>query len=242
MTSANSHRPPWRVEDEQLLRGRGRFIDDAPLAGQVYGCFVRSTHAHGKIRNIDIGAARVADGVLAVLTVADMKAAGVGAILRHPPMTGRNGAALIEPPRPALAGDRVMHIGEPLALVVATSAALAQDAAERVNVDYDDLRLPLHPPQPTPPETLKSTGSPRRPLAAPTQRRSRGSSRQRPGWRASRNSTSASQPPPWSRAAGPQAMMRRPTATLCGSARRARSCCAMGSLLPWASSPASCAS
>src|SRR5260370_37248577 len=124
MTSANSHRPPWRVEDEQLLRGRGRFIDDAPLADQVYGCFVRSTHAHGKIGNIDIAAARVADGVLAVLTAADMKAAGVGAILRHPPMTGRNGAALIQPPRPALAGDRVMHIGNTLALGVATSPPL----------------------------------------------------------------------------------------------------------------------
>ena len=132
MTSANSRQPPWRVEDEQLLRGQGRFIDDAPLPGQVYGCFARSTHAHGKIRNIDIAAARAADGVLAVLTAADMKAAGVGPILRHPPMTGRNGAALIEPARPALAGDRVMHIGEPVALVVATSAALAQDAAERV--------------------------------------------------------------------------------------------------------------
>ncbi len=142
MTSANNparRQPPWRVEDEQLLRGQGRFIDDAPLPGQVYGCFVRSTHAHGKIRNIDIAAARAADGVLAVLTAADMKAAGVGPILRHPPMTGRNGAALIEPPRPALAADRVMHVGEPLALVVATSAALAQDAAERVNVDYEEL-------------------------------------------------------------------------------------------------------
>src|SRR5229473_1810196 len=142
MTSANNparRQPPWRVEDEQFLRGQGRFIDDVPLPGQVYGCFVRSTHAHGKIRNIDIAAARAADGVLAVLTVADMKAAGVGPTLRHPPMTGRNGAALIEPPRPALAADRVMHVGEPLALVVATSAALAQDAAERVDVDYEEL-------------------------------------------------------------------------------------------------------
>src|SRR5882724_8424926 len=87
-----------RVEDELLLRGRGRFIDDAPLPGQVYGCFVRSPHAHAKIRGIDVNEARAAAGVLAVLTAADMK--GVGPITRHPPMTGRNGAALIEPPRP----------------------------------------------------------------------------------------------------------------------------------------------
>src|SRR5262245_18293347 len=142
MTSANSparRRPPWRVEDEPLLRGQGRFMDDAPLPGQVYACFVRSIHAHGKIRNIDIAAARDADGVLAVLTAADMKRAGVGRISRHPPIAGRNGAALVEPPRPALAQDRVMHVGEPVALVVATSAALVQDAAERVNVAYEEL-------------------------------------------------------------------------------------------------------
>jgi aerobic carbon-monoxide dehydrogenase large subunit len=142
MTRANTPggRPPWRVEDEPLLRGQGRFIDDAPLPGQLYGCFLRSTHAHGQIRNIDIAAARAADGVLAVLTAADMKAGGVGPVLRHPPVTGRRGAALVEPPRPALAAERVMHIGEPLALVVATSAALAQDAAERITVDYEELR------------------------------------------------------------------------------------------------------
>jgi carbon-monoxide dehydrogenase large subunit len=142
MSSANiptGDRPPGRVEDDQLLRGRGRFIDDAALPGQVYGCFVRSAHAHAKIRNVDVTAAQAADGVLAVLTATDMSRAGVGRITRHPPIAGRNGAALIEPPRPALAADRVMHVGEPMALVVATSAALAQDAAERVNVDYEEL-------------------------------------------------------------------------------------------------------
>ena len=123
----------------QLLRGRGRFIDDAPLPGQVYGCFVRSTHAHARISRIDAAGAQAANGVLAVLTAADMKRAGVGRITRHPPIAGRGGAALIEPPRPALADDRVMHVGEPVALVVATSAALAQDAAERVSIDYDEL-------------------------------------------------------------------------------------------------------
>src|SRR5258708_4827325 len=121
-----------RVEDDQLLRGRGRFIDDAPLPGQVYGCFVRSTPAAAQILGIDAAGAKAASGVLAVLTAADMKHAGVSRITRHPPMTGRGGAALIEPPRPALAEDRVMHVGEPVALVVATSAALAQDAAEHV--------------------------------------------------------------------------------------------------------------
>jgi carbon-monoxide dehydrogenase large subunit len=136
MSGANR---PGRIEDEQLLRGRGRFIDDVPLPGQVYGCFVRSPHAHAKIHGIDIASAQAVDGVLAALTAADMKRAGVGRISRHPPIAGRNGAALIEPPRLALAEDRVMHVGEPVALVVATSAALAQDAAERVSVAYEEL-------------------------------------------------------------------------------------------------------
>jgi carbon-monoxide dehydrogenase large subunit len=132
-------RPLRRIEDEPLLRGCGRFLDDVPLPGQVYGCFVRSTHAHAKIRSIDIAPARAAEGVLAVLTAADLSRAGVGRITRHPPIAGRNGAALIEPLRPALADDRVMHVGEPVALVVATSAAHAQDAAEHVNVAYEEL-------------------------------------------------------------------------------------------------------
>jgi carbon-monoxide dehydrogenase large subunit len=143
MTRANSQPTGpaiWRVEDEPLLRGRGRFIDDAPQPEQAYGCFVRSPHAHGKIRGIDIAAALAADGVLAVLTAADMAAAGAGGpITRHFPMTGRDGAALVEPLRPALAADRVMHVGQPVALVVATSAALAHDAAERVAIDYEEL-------------------------------------------------------------------------------------------------------
>jgi carbon-monoxide dehydrogenase large subunit len=139
-TNASAGQTPLRrVEDDQLLRGRGRFIDDAPLPGQVYGCFVRSTHAHAKIGGIDASRAQAADGVLAVLTATDMKRTGVGRITRHPPIAGRGGAALIEPARPALADDRVMHVGEPVALVVATSAALAQDAAERVSIDYDEL-------------------------------------------------------------------------------------------------------
>jgi carbon-monoxide dehydrogenase large subunit len=142
MSSANrlaGDRSLRRVEDEPLLRGRGRFIDDAPLPGQVYGCFVRSPHAHAKIRSVDTTSARAAEGVLAVLTAADINRAGVSRITRHPPIAGRDGAALIEPPRPALADGRVMHVGEPVALVVATSAALAQDAAEHVDVAYEEL-------------------------------------------------------------------------------------------------------
>jgi carbon-monoxide dehydrogenase large subunit len=128
-----------RVEDEPLLRGRGRFIADAPLAGQAFGVFVRSPHAHARIVSIDADPARSMEGVLAVLTAIDMEAAGVGAISWHPPLGGRNGAKVVEPPRPALAADRVRHVGQPVALVVTSSAIAAQDAAEAIAVAYEPL-------------------------------------------------------------------------------------------------------
>ncbi len=134
-----SAKNPIRIEDEPLLRGRGRFIEDAPVDGQVFGVFARSPHAHARIVSIDIEAARGAPGVLAVLTAADMRAAGVGTISWHPPVKGRDGAAVIEPPRPALAEDRVLHVGQPVALVIATSAAAAHDAVEALVVDYEVL-------------------------------------------------------------------------------------------------------
>lgn len=128
-----------RVEDDALLRGRGRFVADDHPAGEAYGWFVRSPHAHARIRAIDIATARAAPGVLTVLTAQGMKAAGVGNVSAHPPMTGRDGAKLIVPFRPALAQDRVMHVGEAVALVVAASRAAAQDAAESVAVEYEEL-------------------------------------------------------------------------------------------------------
>jgi carbon-monoxide dehydrogenase large subunit len=128
-----------RVEDDALIRGLGRFVDDAPQPNQAYAAFVRSPHAHARIRSIDIAAARAAKGVVAVLTHKDIETAGVGSTSLHPPLNGRNGTKLIVPFRPALAGERVLHVGQPVALVVAESAALAQDAAEMVTIEYEEL-------------------------------------------------------------------------------------------------------
>ncbi|HKW54394.1 MAG TPA: xanthine dehydrogenase family protein molybdopterin-binding subunit [Stellaceae bacterium] len=137
--TGNSTNGAWggRVEDEALLRGRGRFAADAWDPGQTYACFVRSPHAFARIRAVDAGEARRAPGVLAVLTAADT--ASVGSISCPQPQKGRDGAALRVPHRPALAGERVLHAGEPVALVVAETAAAAQDAAELVDVAYDEL-------------------------------------------------------------------------------------------------------
>jgi aerobic carbon-monoxide dehydrogenase large subunit len=136
---AHQHDFEPRVEDDALLRGLGRFIEDAPQPDQAYACFVRSPHAHARIGSIDVAAARGAEGVVAVLTHTELDAAGVGSCSVHPPLAGRNGTKLIMPFRPALARDRVLHVGQPIALVVAETLAAAQDAAELVAVDYQEL-------------------------------------------------------------------------------------------------------
>ena len=137
-TEARTEQRP-RVEDDALLRGAGRFVADRPEPRQAHAYFVRSPHAFARIRAIEIAAAQAASGVVAVLTGADMDAASVGNVGRHAPLAGRGGAKLIMPNRPALARQRIMHVGEPLAMVIAETALAAQDAAELVAVDYDEL-------------------------------------------------------------------------------------------------------
>jgi len=128
-----------RVEDDALVRGNGRFMDDPQLPNQAYATFVRSPHAHARIASVNIEEARKARGVLAVLIADDMKAAGVKAAGRSPPMTGRGGKEMIQPFRPALAGERVCYVGEAVAAVVAETRALAQDAADLIVVGYEEL-------------------------------------------------------------------------------------------------------
>ena len=129
-----------RLEDDPLVRGLGRYAADAPLTGQTYAYFVRSSHAFADIRSIDTEAAKAVPGVLAVLTAADME--GIGNISQHPPLAGRGGQKLIIPHRPALAGETVRHVGEAVAVVVAETLTAAQDGAEAVIVDYEE-RTPV---------------------------------------------------------------------------------------------------
>jgi carbon-monoxide dehydrogenase large subunit len=136
-TKTPAHSFHGRVEDEPLVRGRGRYIADAPMPNQAYAYFVRSPHAFAKIASIDPAGALNTPGVVAVLTAKDME--GIGNVSRHPPVAGRNGGKLIITHRPALAGERVMHLGEAVAVVIADSAQIAQDAAEFVHVEYEEL-------------------------------------------------------------------------------------------------------
>jgi len=137
MTKHIEHPFHGRVEDEAFITGAGRYLDDVAREGLTYAAFVRSPHAHARILSVDIEAARKAKGVIAVFTAKDM--AGVGNVARFAPLQGRDGKPVAASHRPALAGERVMHVGDPVAMIVADSALAAQDAAELVAVEYEAL-------------------------------------------------------------------------------------------------------
>ena len=131
--------PVTRWEDERFLTGRGRFTDDHRFDGEARALVVRSPHAHARITAIDAAAARALPGVLAVLTGADVAADGLGLLPCLRKMERRDGQPMYEPPHPLLNRDFVRYVGDPVALVVAETLALAKDAAERLEVDYEPL-------------------------------------------------------------------------------------------------------
>ncbi|HEX5092959.1 MAG TPA: xanthine dehydrogenase family protein molybdopterin-binding subunit [Burkholderiales bacterium] len=131
--------PLERLEDPRLLRGAGRFIHDLALPGQAHLVLVRSPHAHARIRSVDAAAARAAPGVLGVFTAEDLVADGVGTskvtLARQRP----DGSPMFWRAHPGLARERVRHVGDPVAAVVAETLAQARDAADLVAVDYEAL-------------------------------------------------------------------------------------------------------
>jgi carbon-monoxide dehydrogenase large subunit len=138
-------RPVRRAEDRRLITGRGCYSDDVTLPHQAYAAFVRSPHAHALIQRIDVRDAQAMPGVLAVLTGAE--AAELAGIPHRPvptnphevPLRSRDGSPFFVAPHPPLPVDRVRCVGEPVAMVIAETPALARDAAERVAVHYDPL-------------------------------------------------------------------------------------------------------
>jgi carbon-monoxide dehydrogenase large subunit len=114
-----------RIEDPRLLRGEGRYSDDVSLPRQAHARLVRSPHAHARIRGIDVSRAAAAPGVLAALTARDLAQDGIGALPADSTRKRRDGSPAFATPRPALALDRVRHVGDPVAMVVAESAAQA---------------------------------------------------------------------------------------------------------------------
>jgi carbon-monoxide dehydrogenase large subunit len=128
-----------RVEDERFLTGAGRYTDDIVLPAMAFGAVVRSPHAHGVLKAVDVDSARAMPGVLGIFTAADLDAAGVGGLPTTILVKNRDGSRMTVPDRPVLARDRVRFVGEPVAFVVAETAQQARDAAEAVFPDIDPL-------------------------------------------------------------------------------------------------------
>jgi carbon-monoxide dehydrogenase large subunit len=131
--------PVRRFEDKRLLSGYGRFQHDVNLPGQAYGYVLRSPHAHAAIRGIDRSPALAAPGVLAVYTSEDLSAAGLGRMGVPFQRKRPDGSPMFWRAHLGLAEDRVRHVGEPVAFIVAETLAQARDAAELVAIDYGIL-------------------------------------------------------------------------------------------------------
>ncbi|MEI8152105.1 MAG: molybdopterin cofactor-binding domain-containing protein [Hyphomicrobiales bacterium] len=133
------HRFKGRREDQRLVTGKGRYTADHTVAGEARGHFLRADRAHAKIVRIGVAAARACKGVVGVLTGDDIVAAGLKSPVPLNFFKGVNGSSVRDPFRSALAHGRVRFVGEPVVLVVAETEEIAQDAAELIEIEYEDL-------------------------------------------------------------------------------------------------------
>ncbi|MEO7499026.1 MAG: xanthine dehydrogenase family protein molybdopterin-binding subunit, partial [Casimicrobiaceae bacterium] len=132
-----------RKEDARFLTGAGQYTDDVTMANQTHAYFLRSPHAHAKIRAIDTSKAKAAPGVVAVYTGADLE--GVNGLPCGWLITSVDGTPMKEPPHHVLAKGKVRHVGDQLALVIAETIEQAKDAAELIDVDYEVLPAVVNP-------------------------------------------------------------------------------------------------
>ncbi|MCW5626572.1 MAG: xanthine dehydrogenase family protein molybdopterin-binding subunit, partial [Burkholderiales bacterium] len=128
-----------RREDLRLLSGTGRYVDDLTLPGEVFVAFVRSPHPRARVVSVDTAAAAQMPDVIAVFTGADLLAGGVDAFPIGPGLKNAAGKPMSAPPYYALATDEVRFVGQAVAAVVAATRRLAEDAAEQVQVEYEEL-------------------------------------------------------------------------------------------------------
>jgi carbon-monoxide dehydrogenase large subunit len=139
-TRFGSDQGALRSEDAPLLTGRGRFTDDLSTPDQVYAVFVRASVSHATIRGLDTTTARATPGVVGVFTGKDLAADGIGGIPPVASTAGRDGKPMFAAAMPVLATDRIRYTGEPIAVVVARTLAQAQEAAEQVRLDAEELQ------------------------------------------------------------------------------------------------------
>ncbi len=128
-----------RREDRRFITGQGRYTDDITLPGMTHAAILRSPHAHARILSINTAAALAAPGVLAVFTGQDVAADKVGGLPCGWLVKNKNGTPMVEPPHPILVADRVRHVGDQVAMVVAETRAQARAALALIEVDYEPL-------------------------------------------------------------------------------------------------------
>ena len=134
-----------RKEDLRFITGKGHYTDDINRPGQAHAHFLRSPHAHARIKRIDSGAAAALPGVLAVLTGPDLQNDKIGNLICGWMIHSKDGSPMNMAPHPALAVGKACYVGDPVAVIVAESLAQAKDAAEKVVVDYEVLPAVVEP-------------------------------------------------------------------------------------------------
>ena len=128
-----------RKEDMRFLSGKGNYTDDINRPGQCYAYIKRADRPHATINGIDTAAASAAPGVVRVYVGADLAAEGIGGLPCGWQIHNKDGSPMAEPPHPVLALDKVRHVGDPVAVVIAASKQEAKNAAELIEIDYTDL-------------------------------------------------------------------------------------------------------
>ena len=134
-----------RVEDNRLLKGEGKYTDDFNMPNQAIGVYVRSPHAHANLVSVDISAAEAMGGVIKIFTGKDIKDAGIVGSICGWQVDFKNGDTMKEPGHPILAVDKVRHVGDAVALVIAEDKGTAVDAAAAVEVNYEVLDAIVDP-------------------------------------------------------------------------------------------------
>ncbi len=128
-----------RKEDFRFLTGRGMYTDDISRPGQLHAFILRSPHAHAAIKKLDASKAKKAPGVVAVFTGADMAKDGIGGLPCGWLIKNKDGSPMAEPPHAPLVSDRVRHVGDQVAVVIAETKGQAKDGAEMIEIDYQPL-------------------------------------------------------------------------------------------------------
>ena len=143
MDKFGKSQPVTRVEDQRFLTGAGRYVDDIAPTDALIAFVFRSPVAHAQITSLDVSAAKASEGVAGVYTLADLEAAGLNVAMKFSTVDNRDGSKGAAPERPILARERLRFVGEAIAVIVAETMEQARDAAELIELDYDDLPVKL---------------------------------------------------------------------------------------------------